>query len=199
VTIDFDHLLWRTRGARWDYTFLLRPAISEIDDWYDLHRQVFARSTPDREPTNIGGTLTAEGVSLCFAATCFLDPTRRDAAGRPIAHYLLWLEPPKEKERILLPRDWGRQLTTTLAPALDSVFELGSEQADGVDATVTEQTALLVATSLEGDPQPIALEAKVVLKKKSPTTPSSRSNPSLKIWLAVAALVLLIVVVLLTR
>ncbi len=99
VQLKLEHLLWRTRGRHWDYLFLVEPHARYGQGWYSLHKEVFADSEPRPEGERyvLGELLDEQSRQrMVFVGTVFLDDHRRDAFGRPIAHYMVWLRPDKD-------------------------------------------------------------------------------------------------------
>jgi hypothetical protein len=123
LRIQLGEVLYRTRGRDWDYAFLLQPEPIVVEGWYGIHRRIFGGIEPTATPTLLRGALGV-GAGLPFFATAFTDESRRDYQARPIAHYLTWLGRAAEASP---GASFGPGLVNALAPALDAVFELGSQ------------------------------------------------------------------------
>jgi hypothetical protein len=93
------------------------------EDWYAIHRRIFANVEPEPTPVLLRGAL-AIGTGHDFLATAFTDAQRRDSQGRPIAHYLAWLGKAAEEAPGL---SYGPGLIAALGPALEAVFKLSPE------------------------------------------------------------------------
>jgi hypothetical protein len=120
LSLAFRDVLYRTRGRDWDYAFLLQPPPLLGEGWYGLHRRIFSGVEPTEEPRLLRGELGI-GLGQPFFATAFVDSTRRDSQGRPIAHYVAWLG---EAASAAPGLSFGPGLVAALSPALDSVFDV---------------------------------------------------------------------------
>jgi hypothetical protein len=124
LALQLRDVLYRTRGRDWDYAFLLQPEPLLGEGWYALHRRIFANVEPGRSPVLLRGAL-AVGTGHPFFATAFTDAERRDDQHRPIAHYIAWFGAAAERAPDV---SFGPGLVGALGPALDSVFELRSDE-----------------------------------------------------------------------
>jgi len=120
LTLRTSELLYRTRGRDWDYCFLLQPPPLVSEGWYGLHRRIYAGVEPNQVPLVLRGAL-AVGLGEPFVATAFVDDTRRDDQGRPIAHYVTWLGRSAENAPGL---SFGPPLIRALHAAVDEVFDI---------------------------------------------------------------------------
>jgi hypothetical protein len=121
LRVRLSDVLFRTRGRDWDYAFLLQPDPLIGEGWYALHRGIFANVEPSARPWLERGSLKV-GLGYPYLATTFTDPERRDHQGRPVAHYLVWLD--GGGSGAPSPQGFGPALVSALGPALDAVFEL---------------------------------------------------------------------------
>lgn len=125
LVMDPSRLLWRTRGLRWDYTFLARPTGVAIAGWMNLFLHVFDGTAEADETKTLRGRLRLPETAppLRFIAAARVDPRRVDFAGRPVQHYFLYLLPAGTDESCV-PASWAEQLQEKLAGTLDAVFAL---------------------------------------------------------------------------
>ncbi|MCZ7585370.1 MAG: hypothetical protein M5R36_19650 [Deltaproteobacteria bacterium] len=72
MEIDVSHVLWRTRGQNWDYSFILRPEQPAVNSWYEIHSQVFSNLTPDATQQTSGGTISIERKEVAFQSAVLL-------------------------------------------------------------------------------------------------------------------------------
>lgn len=176
MRIDLDRVLWRTRGRGWDYSFTLVPAHPQIEAWYDFHADAFSDTTPGRGPSNVGGVLVrAAGEQIPFVATTFQDATLRDAAGRPVAHYLVWFPSlsgnPTEFE---IPADWGSHVVQAFGETWNSVFA-----GDGaLEAESLKRTCLFLREVNVPDASRVRVrfDRRVFEKKKVPSRTDSEQG-----------------------
>lgn len=130
LEIDTNRLLWRTRGHRWDYTFLQRPSTPALAGWLHLFEQVFPPNMEGGDSSVVyrrGRILhrTAQGARavLPFVAAALTDPERCDFAGRPVQHFFLYiLEDDGDENQFSL--GWEKSLLSALEPATQVVFSL---------------------------------------------------------------------------
>jgi hypothetical protein len=121
LRIPLTRVLYRTRGRHFDYTFLMQPDPLIGEGWYAIHRSIFARVEPALSPWRARGVLPVS-IGYDYLATAFADAQRRDSQGRPIAHYLVWLD-----DRAAVAAgdpNFGPALIDDLAPAIEAVFDL---------------------------------------------------------------------------
>lgn len=110
--MNLKYVLWRTRGYNWDYDFVLEPESPSSGGWYLIHRSVFGGVTPTMKPTYVRGTLVDTGAeSVPFVGAAFLDPSRRDAHGRPVAHYVMWFRVGETFNEVLSGTPAGWEIT----------------------------------------------------------------------------------------
>lgn len=199
MKLDLESILWRTRGEHWDYSFVMRPLHPLVENWYDIHIRVFSGISPEATPTNLGGILVNGVEEHPFVATVFKDPTRKDAAARPIAHYLIWF--PDVSTDVLrvhgVPRFWGQQVVAALNDPYERTFSspppgTHDECIDGIEETFAVAQHITKVEDLQGEPVPLSLDARVVVEKKKPRSTSNLFNRKWKTFLGMAALVLLI-------
>lgn len=199
VPIESTRLLWRTRGYRWDYTFLQRPTIVDLGGWLQLFEHVFLSSDGGSPPNRRGRILIrgsyGELKTLYYVAAAPMDPTRSDFAGRPVQHFFLYLLP-AEKDGERFTAGWEGRLLTALAPVSNTVFsiERGPEEASS-DFSERLQRELRTAlpSHLELDSQGASgqwerREDFVVEKKTLAPNPTERKIPG---WVWALALMLL--------
>lgn len=201
MRIDLDSVLWRTRGREWDYSFVLRPAHPHIETWYDFHADVFAGTTPGTAPSVTGGFLRlGDGDEVPFIATSFQDATLRDAAGRPIAHYLIWFpNTPGRPTEYEVTADWGAQVVRAFGDEWGSAFAGDGTSED--DLLATARSLLKEVALADGEAVRVALNRDVVEKKKPPAgarTRKSNRSPLLAVT-AAGVLLLLLLLYWLTR
>ncbi|MBA2664506.1 MAG: hypothetical protein H0U74_19620 [Bradymonadaceae bacterium] len=192
MRIDLDCLLWRTRGHKWDYSFVLRPNLPVIEWWYDFHEGIFSGITPSIHPKNIGGILHTNGKKYPFIATAFQDVDAKDEAGRSVAHFLVWFHSPEHDDTASLevPAGWGSEVVRAFGPDWRSAFA-GNDDPD-VDLLAAARTRLK-SVMLSGDnPVIVALEHQVIQKKKS-RAPKRISRRLLMIAGAALFLILLLI------
>lgn len=183
IQLRLEHLLWRTRGRHWDYLFLLAPSARYGHGWYSLHKEIFADFEPSiLERYVVGELLDQQSLqNLVFVGTVFLDDSRRDALGRPVAHYMVWLRPGEDLHEVKkhVPQDWGHAVLSRVGYALDADDVLN---AIGDDETGIRRSfeSLLSASDrtmeLEGPPVDPA-ECRDV-GKKATNICSSASDPT---------------------
>lgn len=123
--IDLRRLLWRTRGRRWDYTFLLRPTVPARPAWFNTYLEIFPeeRERPGRPGSAVysDGTLPQGGE--LYVAAVVTDPVRQDLCGRPVLHLFVVVGGERP------PDGWAEQLLADLGPVHSRVFE--AERAPG--------------------------------------------------------------------
>lgn len=177
VEINLENVLWRTRGRLWDYTFVLHPLYPSAVNWYDVHSKVFAGLTPAAVPVSRGGVVVDGEEEHPFVATAFLDPVHRDAAGRPVAHYLIWFLQFNQPfgSSLNLPNNWGQQLTISLLDTRAQIFDAGSgDEAENVFAGTR---AIEQPIEFDGACAPVLIELRVAdEKKKSKSLPKPSSK-----------------------
>lgn len=141
MEVDLGSVLWRTRGKEWDYRFVLTPDRPFLEDCYGFHVEAFAGRSPESERVIIGGTLLSEGYQHPFLATAFNDSSRRDAAGRPVAHYMIWFPDSHASDAsIKLPSlDWGTQVLEAMEADWTSAFDTGPGHAEQLLARAQER------------------------------------------------------------
>jgi hypothetical protein len=191
VRIDLDNVLWRTRGLGWDYTFVLRPAHPHLNNWYDVHADVFSGTSPGATASNLGGVLhTADNQEVVFVPASFLDPGLKDSAARPIAHYLVWFPPVVGlRGELAVPPDWAIRVVEAFGDAWRDAFA-----GDGVsDADLLASARALIKEVVVADTAtvPVSLARRVFEKKnfRSPDVPGKRNL--LRLLAATAAVCLL--------
>lgn len=198
MRIDISKVLWRTRGFKWDYVFVLRPVQPRIQNCYDFYVDAFSGATPSIDPINVGGVLrTTNGEDIYFIATTFIDPTFKDVESRPIAHYLIWFPTiDAGLTDVELPTDWGFQFVTTVGVAWKSAFS-----SDGVsDGDLLDPARSLINSVRlsDADCASIRFDRRVAEKKNRINDPPDRKLT----FLAVAtfsALILAVVIYWLTH
>lgn len=200
MRIDLDSVLWRTRGQTWDYSFVLRPVHPSIETWYDFHADAFSGATPNTDPITVGGMLvTIDGEELRFVATTFQDPTLRDVAGRPVAHYLVWFPniagTPPDFE---IPPDWGPQVVHAFGEHWTTAFS--SDGASDDDLLTTARSLMKEVPISGAGGVTIRFERRIVEKKKRRVVPpASKTNRAVLVTATVGALILAIAIYWLTR
>lgn len=201
--VDLHHVLWRTRGLNWDYTFLLRPILPDADRWYELHSRIFDGLAPETTEQDRMGTVLDGDDEHGFIAATFLDPSRRDAAGRPISHYVVLFLPnePLKQEFDGVPENWGRQLVAALSPALDAAFGLPVSEAEPNGRTI-DDVEDIVAAELSSMAEPIHIDGRKVAAARGPSVTIEKKKQSLAVVrsslnprLTILACTLLLVVV----
>jgi hypothetical protein len=157
--LSLEHFLWRTRGRNWDYLFLVEPHSRYSHDWYPLHKQIFADSEPRLVERYVVGELSDQQSQppLVFVATVFLDDRRKDAHGRPVAHYMVWLRPGEALRdvRKCIPQGWGHAVVSRVRYALDADDMLNVIGDDGTGIRLTFKRVLAATDrtmELEGSP-----------------------------------------------
>lgn len=181
MRIDLDSVLWRTRGRTWDYGFVLRPVHPHIETWYDFHADAFSGATPGRDPVSVGGVLlTIDGEKVPFVATTFQDPTLRDAAGRPVAHYFVWFPTiagaPADLE---LPADWGPQVVQAFGDEWKTAFS--SDGASDDDLLAPARSMIKEVPLSDAGGSSIRFDRRVV-EKKSVKPSRRRARPTAPAW-----------------
>lgn len=199
MLIDLDSVLWRTRGYEWDYSFILRPVHPHIETWYDFHADVFSETTPGATPSITGGFLRlGDGDEMPFVATSFQDPTLRDAAGRPIAHYLIWFpNTPGRPTEYAVATNWGAQVISAFGEEWRSAFDSDGSSDD--DLLATARSFLKEVALADGEAVRVALIRTVVEKKKHPDGARLRKSRRLLLLAVAAAGVLLLLLCWLIR
>ena len=196
MRINLDSVLWRTRGRTWDYSFVLRPVHPHVETWYDFHADAFSGTAPGTSPIIVGGVLvTVDREEVSFVATAFQDATLKDAAERPVAHYLVWFPslagaPPSFE----IPADWGNQVVQAFGDEWRTAFSSDGASEDDLLATAR---ALVKEVPLSdvGDVS-IRLDRRVVEKKKRQAFP--RTSKTRRAFLVTAIAGVLILLALLT-
>ncbi len=161
IRFDTQRLLWRTRGAAWDYWFVLRPTTVTKFDWADAFDRVFPDSQAPRTGTEYRrGQLTGGGPSpLAFHAGALTDARHKDAAGRQVQHFFVYLD---EAESTLDTADWGPGLLANLNPAYEVIFALARQPGES-DQAFPER---LQRTFLEHLPRELAVLAEPVIRPR---------------------------------
>lgn len=114
--IDPRAVLWRTRGAHFDYEFLCKPDLVEsFGGWFHVWQQVFGRREPGPAPVYLLGSLNGTP----YLASVFRDPVRRDPHGRPIGHFVMWLIFDELEHnpfaQLQVPAAWAQQLVASMS------------------------------------------------------------------------------------
>lgn len=202
MRIDLDSVLWRTRGRTWDYRFVLRPVHPHIETWYDFHADAFSGVTPGRDPINVGGVLHTSGrTEVPFVATTFQDPTLRDAAGRPVVHYLVWFPTVSGVSAYLeVPEDWGLQFVQAFGDEWKTAFSSdGASDDDLLEPArsrlkeVSLSDARNASIQLDRQIYERELRDRVEKKKRRAVPPRSRTHRTL-LLLAIGAAALILAV-----
>lgn len=145
VSIALDRLLWRTRGRRWDYAFLLLPQDRPAGGWYRAYQSVAASMAAP--PADAVGDDTAQrvfaipregGGELLLAGASFTD-RRRDAAGRLVRHTFFYLLAEQGQERVTLPTGWPGAVQAFLSEAHAAAYDL--EASDDIEGTARSAVA----------------------------------------------------------
>lgn len=200
MRIDLESVLWRTRGHTWDYSFVLRPVHPHLEAWYNFHTDAFAGVAASTDATSVGGVLvTSEGEELRFVATTFQDPTLKDVAGRPVAHYLVWFPNIDGTECALnIAPDWGAQVVRAFGDHFRTAFASDDVSDDDLLATARSFVKEVQLSSVAG--VVIQFERRVVEKKKRQAIPpTSKTNRALLVTSAVGVLILAIAIYMLMR
>lgn len=118
--ISVSDLLWRTRGFRWDYTFLLAPIVVPEDSWYRAYRQIMAlqlfREGEGGLVEEVLSFRISPDIRFNVSVAAVIDE-RCDAFGRPIRHTLGLYLPFCGSETQAVPVDWPSTVWATLTPA----------------------------------------------------------------------------------
>lgn len=201
IKIDTSRLLWRTRGRRWDYTFVTRPRGVEIAGWMNLFQHVFGSSAAEGETRSKTGRLRRGwpgGVAFRYIAAAMTDPACKDFADRPIQHFFLYVLEEWQDERAF-PEDWQEQLRAALAPSLAGIFqeERGQDELPSqFSARLFSSFELPIEVALRpGTPvAPLEEVAEFVAeeekKTSAPSPPSARKDTPGWVW-ALLGIVLL--------
>jgi hypothetical protein len=200
MRIDLDSVLWRTRGRTWDYRFVLRPVHPHIETWYDFHGDAFSGASAARDPLNIGGILlTIDGDEVCFVATTFQDPTLRDRAGRPVAHYFVWFPAiARGSPDLELPADWGPQVVQAFGDEWNTAFS--SDGASDNDLLAPARSLMKHVPLSDAGGVSVRFGRRVVEKKKRQAVPAtSKTNRAFLVTATVGALILALVIYWLTH
>ncbi len=199
VELNLDNLLWRTRGQRWDYTFVLHPLAPFVDSWYEVHSKVFVGVTPSVVPASRGGTLFDGDDEHCFIATAFQDPVHRDSAGRPIAHYMIYFLATDQLigSTFTLPTDWGLQVLLAVRAIYDKNFEaLPSQTPEASGEEIEDSFASARGTAdpikLDGNSSSVLIESRIIVEKKKSTSISTTSTRWLRLFPATALLLFIL-------
>ena len=173
LTLKLQNLLWRTRGLHWDYEFVMRPTEPAWTHWYDLHRDIFDGLTldeRDRAPVSRHGYVL--NPPQLYVATAFYDHERHDAAGRPIAHRMVWFPPVKIDA---IPPDWGLQVLRELDEPMSRAAGLTATElaeAEAVTRVFERAATAMEEVELAGTLEPLGEHAvRVLLKKKLSADP----------------------------
>lgn len=195
MEVDLGSILWRTRGREWDYGFVLKPDHPFLEDCYGFHVEAFAGRSPEHERVIIGGTLLSDGQRHPFLATAFNDSSRRDAAGRPVAHYIIWFpDSHASAASIKLPSpDWGNQILGAVEAEWTPAFDADPDDAEQLLAHARERIGKV---RLRGsDDIAVPVDRLVTVKKKSASSETNKSTHSrervLLLTLAVVAAIIL--------
>lgn len=164
IRIDPRKLLWRTRGATWDFQFLLRPTVPADAVWTEVFAQIFPETSAPRSGVEyrrgyLRSAGQAGGPGLPFRAAAFMDPTRSDASGRAIQHFFVLVgvdEPALDKAQ------WALPVLDALTPAYQPAFELHRHDGESGDGFAQRLQALfltrvpseLAVPLAEGTPPP---------------------------------------------
>jgi hypothetical protein len=192
MRINLNNILWRTRGSKWDYRFVLRPTDPQIENFYDLHVDAFSELHPDEAPISVGGVLvTTRGEEVRFVATTFTDMKLKDADdGRSIAHYLIWF-PTVSSGAVdfKLPLNWGRQIINAFGNEWINAFS--SEDISENDLLESARSSIKNVPLSIADGGTIEFDRRVIEKKNLIVyQPPSKANRTLLLTLTVSALVL---------
>ena len=121
IYVPATHLLWRTRGATWDYLFLLVPDLG-VPSWYHMVNRL---SDQLGHRGGIGRFVYKNNNAQFFAFSQFTDPEWRDRVNRPILHtFIVGLEGSECKR---LPADWGIQIYGQLKDIYRDAYQLAKE------------------------------------------------------------------------
>lgn len=199
MRIGLDNVLWRTRGRGWDYTFVLRPADPPVMAWYDFHADVFSEVAPGKDPVSTGGYLHLESSKkIPFIATTFQDPTLRDAAQRPIAHYIIWFPKTAAKPtEFVIPVDWGVQVVDAFGEGWHSAFESDGKSDD--DLLEPARAILKEVVLLDQRAALVTLSRQIIEKKKALNRAPLRKRSFPRLLAATTAVLLALLVYWLTR
>ena len=113
LEVPLRHLLWRTRGVHWDYTFILTPVCDELSkfkDWYTLVEHRLPQGMTQ-------GELPINDKTVSFVAAVWSDEKRKDSFGRYIQEKLMWFIDIGGKDVVThedLPEDWAKQIVSIL-------------------------------------------------------------------------------------
>ncbi len=192
MRIDLDRILWRTRGHTWDYSFVLRPIDPHIDTWYDFHADAFSGRTPSRDPFSVGGVLHTMGnEELRFVATIFQDATLKDAAGRPVAHYIVWFPNIESvSSDFELPADWGSRIVQAFGDEWETAFSGDGASDDDILATARLQVKHVQIPDTGG--VSIRFDYQIEKKKRRDFPPTRTTNRALLVIPTVGILILTI-------
>jgi hypothetical protein len=200
LRIDLDSVLWRTRGRTWDYGFVLRPVHPHVETWYDFHADAFSGAAPGTSPISVGGVLlTVDGEKVSFVATAFQDAILKDAAERPVAHYLVWFPSlagaPLSFE---IPADWGNQVIQAFGDEWKTAFS--SDGASEDDLLATARAFVKEVPLSDAGGVSIRFDRRVVEKKKRQALPrTSKTNRAFLVIAIAGVLILAFLMYWLTR
>jgi len=145
VPLALDRLLWRTRGRRWDYAFLLLPQDRPAGGWYRAYQSVVASMAASPADADTGKpTLSVlalpheSGGEILLAAASVAD-RRRDAAGRPVRHTFFYLLTGQQQERATVPTCWPVAVLGFLSEAYAAAYDL--EASDDIEGTARAAVA----------------------------------------------------------
>ncbi|XXT25270.1 hypothetical protein WME94_27430 [Sorangium sp. So ce429] len=188
LLVETSRLLWRTRGAHWDYEFICVPETPALPAWLTTLEAIVGDADAAAGELRHGLLEIHEqgprepGV-FAYVAARFLDPERKDWTGRPVQHFAVWFPPvaPEAVEALpgAVPADWHLRVLAGLAATYgsDEVFGLPEPQirawkrdhqvsrAASAMAIVKRTPALSLA---DGEAAPSRWRRAPTVKKKSP-------------------------------
>lgn len=167
LEVDLHHVLWITRGKGWDYTFLLWPLLPRIADPDGLRQRIFDGVRPGYVPQSITGRVRDGHERRAYLATTFIDTVRRDDAGRPIIHHLVWF-PPDGDTREVAPTDWGPQLVDAVRDPYDAVSPVVTYDFLGLDLNPHQRVRQLFAAELAETSPRVRVEGAAEMVQLSP-------------------------------
>ena len=157
---DTSQLLWRTRGAEWDFDFVLRPQVPAL--WLDVFSWVFPENqAPVKGVEYRKGSLIHEAsghrAAYPFYAAAFSDAEHTDTAGRQVQQFFIYVVKQKSGSIDLLEEsDWAHDLLSALSIPYSAIFDMHR----GADETARDYTKRLTQAFHDKLPPEVSVAAR---------------------------------------
>lgn len=180
-TVTGPMILWRTRGRRWDYSFVVCPLLPVVTSLYDFYVQVFADAQPGDGPIHTGGWVYDDAAGrTAFVATTFYDERLADSTGRNVVHYMTWFEPPVlEDDRCCVADDWGQRVVSAVKPVWFEAFGADEPPGDELGEAVAEASMQLHDDKGTVVPLSIVIRNQVAVNRAVDSDGNSRDSGDL--------------------